>query len=57
MPYTAEDEKYILSSTFNRLLETGEEVSTVNFPHWDGDGLELLTEYRITVKKTTKTIN
>lgn len=57
MPYTEEDEKYILSSTFNRLLETGEEEAIVNFPHWDGDGLELLTEYRITVKKTTKTID
>ena len=57
MPYTTEDEKYILSSTFNRLLETGEEVAIVNFPHWDGSGLETLTEYRITVKKTTKTID
>ena len=57
MPYTEEDEKYILSSTFNRLLETGEEVAIVNFPHWDCNGLETLTEYRITVKKTTKTIN
>lgn len=57
MPYTEEDEKYILSSTFNRLLETGEEEAIVNFPHWDRSGLELLTEYRITVKKTTKTMN
>lgn len=57
MPYTDEDEKYILSSTFNRLLETGEEEAIVNFPHWDLSGLETLTEYRITVKKTTKTID
>lgn len=57
MPYTDEDEKYILSSTFNRLLETGEEEAIVNFPHWNWSGLETLTEYRITVKKTTKTIN
>ena len=57
MPYTDEDEKYILASTFNRLLETGEEEAIVNFPHWDCNGLETLTEYRITVKKTTKTIN
>ena len=57
MPYTEEDEKYILFSTFNRLLETGEEEAIVNFPHWDCNGLETLTEYRITVKKTTKTIN
>ena len=53
MPYTEEDEKYILSSTFNRLLETGEEEAIVTFSHWDWT----LTEYRVTVKKTTKTIN
>ena len=44
MSYTEEDEEHILSSTFNRLLEAGEEVATVNFPHWDRNGLETLTE-------------
>ena len=56
MQYT-DNEKNILSATFNDLLEEGEKEAIIQIPRWNCSGLETLTEYRITVKKTTKTIN
>lgn len=65
MPYTDNGEKIpysdneinILSATFNDLLEEGEEEAIINIPRWNWIGAQLLTEYRITVKKKTITID